>query len=178
MKKILITLTLALAMLVGMAIPTFAATVSVNGGTATTDVNGTYTGSFTSTGEVVSVDVAWGAMSFTYSASGTKTWNPTTHQYDENKTAGSWTASGNTVTVTNHSNVAVNANLAFAGESGITGKFYTAAENGTETSTIALATAEGTAYNNAPNGTAYLIVDGAIKADGKIGTITVTIAQQ
>lgn len=42
----------------------------------------------------VDIDVSWGAMEFTYTAA----WNPSTLAYDP----GSWTASGNTVTVTNN----------------------------------------------------------------------------
>lgn len=41
--------------------------------------------------DTVDIDVSWGAMEFTYTAA----WNPSTLAYDP----GSWTASGNTVTV-------------------------------------------------------------------------------
>lgn len=44
--------------------------------------------------DTVDIDVSWGAMEFTYTAA----WNPSTLAYDP----GSWTASGNTVTVTNN----------------------------------------------------------------------------
>lgn len=44
--------------------------------------------------DTVDIEVSWGAMEFTYTAA----WNPSTLAYDP----GSWTASGNTVTVTNN----------------------------------------------------------------------------
>lgn len=44
--------------------------------------------------DTVDIDVSWGAMEFTYTAA----WDPSTLAYDP----GSWTASGNTVTVTNN----------------------------------------------------------------------------
>ena len=56
--------------------------------------------------DVYSIDVTWGSMQFTYSTSGTREWDPSTHKYKDDVTSG-WTASGNTVTVTNHSNRAV-----------------------------------------------------------------------
>ena len=64
MKKIC-TLFLAIAMIVSMTLPVFAATVEENNGTAGIDVAGVYE----STGTVatkVSVDVAWTDMVFTY----------------------------------------------------------------------------------------------------------------
>lgn len=60
----------------------------------------------TSTPDVYSIDVVWGAMQFTYSSSGTREWDPATHRYTGSIT-GTWAATGNTVTVTNHSNKAV-----------------------------------------------------------------------
>ncbi len=54
--------------------------------------------------DTVSVDIAWGAMEFTYTAA----WNTSTLAYDP----GSWSASGNTVTVTNTGSTA--ANVVFA----------------------------------------------------------------
>ncbi len=42
-------------------------------------------------------------MEFTYSVNGTKTWNAKTHEYDID-TNGKWSAKGNDISVTNHSN--------------------------------------------------------------------------
>ena len=71
--------------------------------------------------EVVSVDITWGAMDFTYSDG---TWNAATHQYD----GAGWTAAegGNAVTVKNSGAVNVSATLSYtptAAYTAITGSF-------------------------------------------------------
>ena len=93
------------------------------------DVQAKYTNA-TETPDVYSVDITWGAMQFTYSASGTREWDPATHKYDDN-TSASWTADGNDVTVINHSNRAVNVGFAYAAVadySGVTGEFSVASD--------------------------------------------------
>ena len=75
--------------------------------------------------DVYSVDVTWGSMQFTYSTSGTREWDPSTHKYTDDVTGG-WTESGNTVTVTNHSNRDVKVAFAYEtahGFDGIRGTF-------------------------------------------------------
>ena len=53
--------------------------------------------------KTIQADVIWGKMEFTYNVSGTKTWNAKTHEYDID-TKGKWSAKGNDISVTNHSN--------------------------------------------------------------------------
>ena len=53
--------------------------------------------------KTIQADVVWGKMEFTYNMSGTKTWNAKTHEYDID-TNGKWSAKGNDISVTNHSN--------------------------------------------------------------------------
>lgn len=75
----------------------------------------TVTGSYVGTGELLdtySVDIEWGAMNFTYNAEGNRTWDKQTHTYSVSSTDG-WTAEGNIVKVTNHSNVPVNVDFNF-----------------------------------------------------------------
>lgn len=174
MKKIFTTI-LVLIMTFSIVVPVSAATNDGTGNT-TIDVNAIYAGSV-STPDVVSVDIAWGEMQFTYHVSGTHQWNPIEHKYEEQTTA-SWTSSGNTVTVTNHSNVAVKAELSFTAESaysGIAGSFG-------EDATLLLATAVGTDKNAAPVDTADLTLSGVLASDvtavTKVGTITVKISKQ
>ena len=124
-------------------------------------------------GEVISVDIAWEAMDFTYTAPSKGTWNPATHKY-ENAAAGGWKATGGTdpkITVKNHSNTAVNANFTFASAvDGLNGNFTN--------NTLTLETAEGTERENAPTGeTAFSVSGSAIDADKALGTITVTVAK-
>ena len=51
------------------------------------------------------------------SNAGTRVWDPSKHQYTDNITT-NWTADGDTVTVTNHSNKDVNVSFAYAKASG------------------------------------------------------------
>ncbi len=170
MKKI-VALVLALTLVMSLNITAFADTVGT--GDRNIDVEGKYQDN-TSAPTVYSVDVTWGAMQFTYTESGAMTWNPADHSYSDNTSAG-WTANGNTVTVTNHSNAAVTASFSFAAladYSGITGSFDV------ESETLE-AGVEG-AYAEADQVVATLTLEGVL-ADTvteytKIGTITVKIA--
>ena len=169
MKKLLTSI-LALTLVSSMSITAFAAT---NDGTADTniDVNGKYQAG-TPTAEVISVDIAWDAMDFTYTAPSKGTWNTATHQY-ENAVAGGWAATSGTdpkITLTNHSNIGVKANFDFTSEvDGLNGSFTN--------DTLTLATAEGTELIDAPKGETFFSVSGsAIDKDEALGTITVTVA--
>ena len=161
MKKVL-SFVLALAMLLSLPAIAFA---EVNNGTSATTitVNGTY-----APAKKISVTVSWENMDFTYTASG---WDPDTHQYTG---SGAWSTDTKTITVTNHSNVAVTATLGFTPEAGsnVTGAF-TGTDPG---NTLSLATAVGTTVENAPTASAKFGISGeAITESKKIGTITVTI---
>ena len=174
MKKIL-SIILALAMALSMSVTAFAAT---NDGTSGTDitVNGTYTPG-TAADEKISVDIVWEAMNFTYTAPSQGTWNPATHAY-EGATEGGWSDNTPAITVTNHSNVAVNATLGFtASVTGVVGTF-TEASGTANDGVLELATAEGTEVANAPTATANFGISGAaIDADQQLGTITIAIAK-
>ena len=127
--------------------------------------------------EKISVDIAWAAMDFTYTGASQGTWNPVTHTYD-GATEGSWSDNTPAITVTNHSNVAINATLDFTpAVDGVVGTFTEV--SGTENDNILeLATAEGTTLENAPTATANFGISGAaIDADKTLGTITVAIAK-
>lgn len=180
MKKFF-ALILTLAMVMAMSTTAFAAegsgTVTTDGGTQNIDVSAKYQTGAT-TPDVVSVDVAWGAMEFTYSVGGEHKWNPADHTYIDN-TSASWSASGNTVTVTNHSNVDVKVGFAFAPVTGsnVTGSF---AYNKTATENVVTLTkgVEGK-YAEADSVVATLTLAGEVPAEQtsftKVGTITVTI---
>ena len=116
--------TLALMLIVTLAVSVSAEPVSGKSGSKTIDVNAKYT-SGALTPKVYSVDVTWGKMEFTYSVSGTREWNPETHEYAD-KTSAGWKAEGNDVTVVNHSNTDVTVHFTYAaaeGYSGVTGAF-------------------------------------------------------
>ena len=127
--------------------------------------------------EIISADISWDAMDFTYTGASQGTWNPVTHTYD-GATEGSWSDNTPAITVTNHSNVAINATLDFTpAVDGVVGTFTEA--SGTENNNILnLATAVGTEVANAPTATANFGISGAaIDADKALGTITVAIAK-
>ncbi len=148
------------------------ATINAENGTATTPVTASYSAG-AGGGTVYSVDITWGSMAFTYSEGSSPTWNPATHTYSSGGTGG-WSSSGNTITVTNHSNAAVTANLAYASETGFTG-----IAGSFDKETMDLKTAVGTEVPKAPTDTAALTLSGTLDnsviAPTKIGTITVTI---
>lgn len=113
-------------------------------------------------------------MEFTCNAADTNDWKPVTHDYEVNVNT-SWSASGNVITVTNHSNTAVNAAFAYtkaAGFESVIGAFSNAS--------LPLATAVGTAVGSAPSGTTTLTLSGTLAnpvADfTKVATITVTLS--
>ena len=142
-------------------------------GNRTQDVKAKYSGGAAES-EVYSVDVTWGKMEFTYSVGGTRTWNPATHLYDENVTAG-WTEDGNGITVVNHSNAEVN----FAFTAQAAAGFEAIALN-FDTSRAMLASAVNTTYAAAPAHTITVTPSGALTEDTTagtvIGTITVTLS--
>ena len=139
------------------------------------EISGTYTPG--TADEIISVDVAWEAMDFTYTGASQGTWNPVTHAY-EGAIEGGWSDNTPAITVINHSNVAVNATLSFtANVTGVVGTF-TEASGTANDNILNLATAEGTAVADAPTASANFGISGAaIDADKALGTITVTIAK-
>ena len=174
MKKLL-TGILTLSLAASLAVPAFAAdNTATNDGSKGTDipVSGVYQAGAPAA-EVISVDLVWDNMEFTYTAPSKSDWNAKTHEY-ETATAGGWTATNGTdpkITVTNHSNAAVKATFGFtASVEGLNGNFTK--------NDLVLATAENTVVDKAPKGeTAFSVDGGAIDADKALGTITVTIGK-
>ncbi len=170
MKKIFAIIMAGLIMCAA-SVTAFAETT--NGEDVSKDVKAKYVDGVV-TPEVCSVDIAWGAMEFTYSESGTKTWNPQTHEYIYNTTSG-WSVNGNTVSVTNHSNKAVKASLKFDALSEYSDKI-----SGTfDKSEMLLESAESCTVENAPNASAALSLNGTVDSSlaefTKVGSITVTL---
>lgn len=178
MRKVF-TIVLALILAMGLSTSSFAVTspqtiTNLEDGAKTVEigVTGTYVGS-NSTREVYSVDVEWGAMSFTYSDGSSTIWNPKTHTYETLSNVG-WTADGNTVTVTNHSSLPVNVEFSFVkdddmdADSTYTGKFTEPNDENTEIKTVQLArAAEETEQSNAPNKIAALKLEGTFSETHK-----------
>lgn len=176
MKK-LISMLLIFAMVLAMSTTAVAADGSAKieaVGSQRIDVNAQYVDG-TTTSTTYSVDVAWGAMEFTYTISGSKTWDPATHTYTTS-TQPTWTATGNEVSVTNHSNTGITASFAFAPLdtfNTVTGSF--------SASSVNLPSAEGKAMTDEMlTGKTALTLSGTL-ADTvtdltKVGSVTVTIS--
>ena len=122
--------------------------------------------------DVVSVDISWGAMEFSYYDEIEGTWNPKTHQYD-GAVAARWEVenASNFVTITNHSNKAVTASLSLTMNpdySSVIGQF--------DTPTLNIPTAVGTASTNSPSATARLTLSGEIDIDSLSQTAANAVA--
>lgn len=163
-------------------------TVVENGGQASCDVTGSYVNGQDG-GTVYRVDITWGAMEFTYTDV-SKDWDPDTHQYNSVVPAAwSWTEDTNKITVTNHSNTAVDASFAYQNNPGynIETAFCDASISGSPLtdSKLEIASAEpedGNVQGSAKSGDAYLqITVGSITEEDSgqtLGTVTVTISDQ
>lgn len=177
MQKLKKLAALALAMMLTAASALSAsadtATVKDKNGSKTIDVNAKYAGGAL-TPDVYSVDVTWGKMEFTYSVSGTREWDPVTHEYADKTTAG-WVADGNGITVVNHSNVDVTVDFAYAaaeGYSDITGTFNVTSDT----------LDAGVAGNvkGADSVSTYLTLSGSLASSDsaftKVGSVTVSLS--
>lgn len=171
-KKIASVL-MATALLAAAGISASAETIPSN---SSHDVMGTYTDSSTAN-TVYSVDVEWGAMKFNYTKSGNAVWNPENHSYDRDGVTGTWNAEGNIVTVTNHSNAAVNVAAAFAAETDVLGDSVTGTFEKTDTT---LDAGEEGNYEGADKEVFSLTMNGDPKdnfggEETKIGTVTINL---
>lgn len=104
----------AAAMCVSMTNVASAGTVNENQGTDSQNVTGTYVKGTAAT--IYCVDIVWDSLDFTYKAGESKIWNPETHTYTTDSSTGWFNANGeqsSTITVTNHSNTAIEATVGF-----------------------------------------------------------------
>ena len=172
MKKI-VSLLLIVALTLTLGITAVAADATLGqGGNKEIDVTAKYESS-SSTPAVYSVDISWSNMVFVYTQESTKNWNATTHSY-ETVSQGDWDHTTATITITNHSNVAVDVNVEYMAVdgTGVTGTMSNASDT--------LAAGEENNYDGAAAMTATLAISGtpsdAVSANGvKIGTLKITL---
>lgn len=188
MKK-LISVAVALLMMVSMSVTALAATdlgtnpaTDKEAGDYAVGVNGKYQAADPAT-DVISVDISWADMEFTYIEGDAGTWNPLTHEY-ENKGTGAWNDHKATITVKNHSNVEVDAAFSFTASSdSFSGDFYAQSDaaSAMTNAKLSLESAVGKSLDHTPSGTIYFGLGsscGSISADGSLGTITINIAKK
>lgn len=166
MKRI-ITILMALAMVMSLSVTAFASEL---GGSK--DVTAKYERS-ESEQPIYNVDLNWGDLTFTYTETTTKVWNPDTHTYDTTTTGG-WDKTESTVTVTNHSNVSVAVSMS------VTPAQRTGVNVSLTGGNATLAAGEVGNVNGAASVTGTVKVSGkpnsTVTEDGiKVASITVTI---
>ena len=173
MKKML-SLALALALTLPLGTTAFAATIDESR-SQDIDVQARYEDSVDSP-TVFNVDISWGNMEFTYTVSGSKTWDPEKHDYSIS-TTDTWEPASNEITVTNHSNTAIKTDFIYTpanGHNTVTGSFAP--------QSVTLPTAEGKSLTDTTlTGKAALTLGGTL-ADTttnltKVGTATVSISK-
>ena len=116
MKKI-VCFVLIFLLIFSMSTTVFAADIEENNGTATGEVKASYVAGEPG-GTVISVDIAWNGLEFTYNGESHKVWNPETHSYEGEETAAGWATSNGSITITNHSNSFLEATFSYSQETG------------------------------------------------------------
>ena len=174
MKKAL-TYIIAFSLLFSMSVTASATgtpeTVGQNG-SKEIDVTATYS-TTSHTPNVYSVDIEWSSLNFTYTQKNTKIWNAENHSYSTT-TKGEWDKTTATITVTNHSNIAVNTEVEYTAVAG------TGIRGVVTNSSAVLDAGEVGNYDGADSNTTTLTISGTPKDNAtsetvKIGTVKVTI---
>lgn len=163
-KKGLLAAFLAVSLLAGYGTPAFAQEDIAVKGQYVYDAK---------SDKIISVDVSWTDMHFTYAATQENVWNPTNHTVS-NKTNPSWVNNAASITVTNHSNASIIANLDYTKKAEtVDGRF-----DKDELYLDDAAELSFNDYNHAPSETAKFTVSGSIENTGDrqdLGTIRVSI---
>ncbi len=173
MKKIFACL-IALMLVCSLALAVSAGTIDNNTGNESKKVTIKINDSNTPA-TVYSVDILWGNTDFTYDFGTGSVWDPDTHTYVGGTQAG-WDHDSATVSVTNHSNAAVNLTVGFNGtEKTVTNNGITSTVSSVS---LVLATAEGTSLSSAPSTSFTVSVSGTptVSSEFILGTIIIAIA--
>ena len=181
MKKKVLSLCMAAALVLGSGTAAMAADTLGAGEAATREVKGTYNPA-EDAGKVYKVDVTWGSMEFTYKEGDThKVWNPKEHAYEEQKDEGTWSnqENANKVTITNSSNTAVTASITVQMRADSTGLTATPADTSLKLEDASIG-ADTTTPGKATTAFTTISLAGDLAdrdADSKvIGSVVVTIS--
>ena len=124
---------------------------------------------------IYSIDISWGDMNFTYTEDDPGTWNPDTHEYD-NQGGSGWSCKdgSNSITITNHSNAPLSCVLIYQATEEFKNIPVSPAQK-----IFSLLSAENTAPTNAPTETITYQVEGTSVPknflEGTLGNITIEI---
>lgn len=172
MRKLL-SLILAVSLLACMAMAVRASGISEDMPEATHGVEAVYRAAEETA--AVSVDIQWEGMSFTYTGSSRAQWNAEEHSYSGDA-QGSWEPSDASITIINHSNTVIQANIRYAAADGFqeTELYFTDTApiiGSAETSDTGAGTPCTVVIKAIPGGT---LAETAVTAT-RIGTVTVSV---
>lgn len=167
MKKLLAAFLIVL-ILCATVLPVLAGAADANGSSDTLiPVSGIFQENI-DTKTIISVDITWDNMEFTYASAVTKTWDPATHTYTQ-ASEGGWSGEARSITLTNHSNAPVNAVFSFETDADVSGVFTNSQLN--------LASAENTTISDAPvKTTVFSITGGKITQSRDLGIIRIALS--
>ena len=115
MKKTLSAI-LLLLLILSLNTAATATKIEANNGTASTDIKAVYAPG--TAGTVVSVEISWENMEFTYNGVSIPKWNADTHSYSGTATEAGWSASNAKINITNHSNVIIQSDISYTAGAG------------------------------------------------------------
>lgn len=183
MTKVISTI-LSLAMATTMSVTAFAESTTLTKDNTTKDipVKAKYVDGQTAA-PTVSADITWGAMEFTYSVGGTKKWDAKNHSYTVDNATATWSESGNTVKIVNHSNVDIKTTFEYTPDasSTLSGSFTYDNNKTADNDSVILTKGVENDADNADNVTATLTLSGTPDSNMStftgVGKVTVGIAQ-
>lgn len=138
--------------------------------TASMDVVINFVGDGNAYKTVYSVDIIWNDLNFTYNDD-SAVWNPLDHTYNVPAEDVGWTDRTGKVTVDNHSNDAVNIEVAFEPANKANGTARLIVEN----ASYSLASAVGTSVEDAPRGVSDIYAVGIPETNDSLGKIIVAV---
>lgn len=197
MKKKLLALLLAGAMVMGLSVTAMAAEATnhfankeLQGITLKAQQNVPYSDKNDVTvkvnpnnpGAVYYVIVEWDNLEFTYNFGDAPEWDPLTHQYTSNNATGWGTTAESrdrNIKVTNHSNREMNVTASFAENSSILQKTVNNVTAKLNNASITLATGEGLAFGDASNSTFTVTINDTVPnttSNFNLGTVYLNIS--